>query len=72
MTKFDHLLVANETDIGVAEPTFVGSYKLQNQLSSIAHLKTDNEKKAPTDQKRLLQKHSHAVFDGMNSHLLLL
>ena len=25
---FDYLLVADETYIGVAEPTFVGSYKL--------------------------------------------
>ena len=27
---FDYLLITDETDIGIAEPTFVRSYKLQD------------------------------------------
>ena len=48
----DHLLIANETDIGVAEPAFVSSYKLEDQLPSIAHLQIDHN-------------NSHIVFGGV-------
>ena len=44
MSRLDHLLVANETDIGVAEPTFVCRYKLQDQLPSIPHLQIVHDK----------------------------
>ena len=44
LSRLDHLLVANETDIGVAEPTFVCRNELQDQLPSIPHLRIDHNK----------------------------